>query len=134
MFVDKVTIRVRGGAGGNGCVSFRRERFLPKGGPDGGDGGDGGSIVISGDLNKSSLRSLKYKNQYEAENGLAGAGQCMHGRRGKDVILAVPIGSVIKDISCDPPSSQQEQYLQLVLMILAARKCWYSTIKPVFGG
>jgi GTP-binding protein len=101
MFVDKVLINVFGGGGGKGCVSFFRERFLPKGGPDGGDGGNGGNVFIQGNPHEQSLAPLKFQNQYKAEYGLPGSGQCMHGRNGKDVIISVPAGTIIKDVKQD---------------------------------
>ena len=98
MFADKVLIKVEGGRGGNGCVSFCRERFVPKGGPDGGDGGDGGNVILQGNLHEHSLAHLKYKSTYNAENGSSGAGKCRHGSTGKDLIISVPIGTIIRDL------------------------------------
>ena len=98
MFVDKVKIRIKGGIGGSGCSSFRRERFLPKGGPDGGDGGEGGNVIIQANPNQQDLTPLKFMNHFEAENGLPGSGNRKHGRRGKDILIQVPIGTVIKDV------------------------------------
>ena len=78
MFVDKVTIRVIAGKGGNGCCSFRREKFIPKGGPDGGDGGDGGSVWLEASTGEQSLVSLVYQTRYRAQNGPGGKGAGMH--------------------------------------------------------
>ena len=97
MFVDKVTIRVIAGKGGNGCCSFRREKFIPKGGPDGGDGGDGGSVWLEASTGEQSLVSLVYQSRYRAQNGPGGKGAGMHGRNADDVIVKVPVGTVVVD-------------------------------------
>jgi len=96
-FVDYVKIKVKGGRGGNGCVSFRREKYVPRGGPDGGDGGDGGSVYLEGDENLMTLLDYKYKRFYKAGKGENGKGKNMHGKKGKDIILKVPLGTVVKD-------------------------------------
>ncbi len=98
MFVDKIKISVKGGDGGNGCCSFRREKFVPHGGPNGGDGGDGGSIVIIAETNESSLLDYVYQRHYEAKRGEHGRGSDQYGKCGADVILKVPVGTVIKDL------------------------------------
>ena len=97
MFVDKVTIRVKAGDGGNGCCSFRREKFVPKGGPDGGDGGDGGSVYLEASTGEQSLVSLVYQTRYRAQNGPGGRGAGMHGRNADDVTVKVPVGTVVVD-------------------------------------
>ena len=97
MFVDKVTIRVIAGKGGNGCCSFRREKFIPKGGPDGGDGGDGGSVWLEASTGEQSLVSLVYQSRYRAQNGPGGKGAGMHGRNADDVVVKVPVGTVVVD-------------------------------------
>ena len=97
MFVDKVTIRVKAGDGGNGCCSFRREKFIPKGGPDGGDGGDGGSVYLEASTGEQSLVSLIYQTRYRAQNGPGGRGAGMHGRNADDVTIKVPVGTVVTD-------------------------------------
>jgi GTPase len=102
MFVDKVTVKVKGGDGGNGCVSFRREKYISKGGPDGGDGGDGGDVILEADINEASLVPLKYLNHYEGKNGLHGSGKDKHGAAGNNIIISVPVGTAIKDVSNDP--------------------------------
>ena len=98
MFVDKTRINVRAGDGGNGSCSFRREKFIPKGGPDGGDGGAGGNVVMEASTSESSLVSLVYKRSYRAKNGTNGAGKGLYGHKGDDIILKVPVGTVIRDI------------------------------------
>ena len=97
MFVDKATISVKGGDGGNGCSSFRREKFVPKGGPDGGDGGGGGSVILRTDSGEQSLVAFRYKRHYAGKRGPHGKGKNLHGRRCEDVILKVPVGTVVTD-------------------------------------
>ncbi len=92
-FVDEVTIRVAAGSGGSGCVSFRREKFVPRGGPDGGDGGDGGSIYLVGNLHLATLADLAYHVSYRAGKGGNGKGKNMHGAKGKDAEIKVPLGT-----------------------------------------
>jgi GTP-binding protein len=93
--IDRVEIQVRGGDGGNGCMSFRRERYVPKGGPDGGDGGNGGAVVIIADAGLNTLRSLKWGRLYKGEDGGNGKGSGKHGRSGKDKVIRVPIGTEV---------------------------------------
>ena len=97
MFVDQVKIHVQAGAGGNGACSFRREKFIPMGGPDGGDGGDGGNIILETDHNLSTLIDLRYQQHYTAENGQPGMGRQKSGRNGKDWVVRVPLGTLVKD-------------------------------------
>ncbi|MCS7281537.1 MAG: GTPase ObgE [Desulfobacterota bacterium] len=94
-FVDEARIYVKAGDGGRGCVSFRREKYVPKGGPDGGDGGRGGNVVIEGDRNLTSLLDFKYRRIYRAQNGSHGSGNNKKGRDGKDTVIKVPLGTVI---------------------------------------
>ena len=97
MFVDQVTVTLKAGRGGDGCVSFRREARVPKGGPDGGHGGDGGSITFAADENISSLAYFRFHPILKARNGAPGEGGNRHGKRGAEVRLGVPVGTVIKD-------------------------------------
>lgn len=101
MFVDKVHIHVRGGDGGAGCMSFRREAHVPKGGPDGGDGGHGGNVVLVADAQKSSLIDFRFKHHFKAARGTHGKGSKMHGARGDDLVLRVPVGTVVRECSED---------------------------------
>jgi GTPase len=96
-FVDEAKFFVKAGDGGNGCVSFRREKFVPKGGPDGGDGGRGGSIIIEASGRLASLIDFRFRSHFIAEGGTGGKGKKQHGRKGSDYLLTVPVGSVIKD-------------------------------------
>jgi len=97
MFIDEVKVRLESGKGGPGCVSFQRERFQPKGGPDGGDGGDGGNVWIEVDDHMNSLHHLRFQPVYKAENGRHGQGKKMSGRQGEDLIIKVPRGTVVKE-------------------------------------
>jgi len=97
MFVDKATITVKAGKGGNGAVSFHREKYITNGGPDGGDGGRGGSIIINVDTNMSTLMDFRYKRKYAADNGADGSGKSKSGKDGKDLVIRVPNGTVIRD-------------------------------------
>ena len=97
-FIDYAEIKVKAGDGGSGCVSFRREKYVPKGGPDGGDGGDGGQVIIQVDSHLGTLLDFKYKRYYRAENGDSGKGKNQHGKRGKDVVIKVPPGTLVKDL------------------------------------
>jgi len=97
MFIDEVKLKVKSGKGGAGCVSFRREKFIPKGGPDGGDGGKGGDVIIICDNNTHTLAHFKGKRILKAQNGKPGEGRKKHGADGEDLIIKVPPGSVIKD-------------------------------------
>jgi GTP-binding protein len=96
-FVDEVKVYVRSGKGGDGCVAFLRERFRPKGGPAGGDGGRGGSVVVEATRNLGTLLDYRYQQHYRAENGLPGEGRHRYGRKGKDAVLRVPMGTVVTD-------------------------------------
>ncbi|MEN3041102.1 MAG: GTPase ObgE [Bacteroidia bacterium] len=96
-FVDYVKLRVEAGDGGNGVIHWRREKFVPRGGPDGGDGGDGGSIWIEGDPQKWTLLDVKYRRIIRAPSGESGRGQCQRGASGEDIILRVPLGTVAWD-------------------------------------
>jgi GTPase len=98
MFIDQVTISVLAGNGGNGCCSFRREKHIPLGGPDGGDGGNGGHVVLEADSNLTTLIDLRYQKIYQAENGKAGRGQQMTGKGGKSLVIRLPPGTLVKDV------------------------------------
>jgi GTP-binding protein len=97
MFVDEASITVAGGNGGNGCVSFRREKFVPRGGPDGGDGGDGGSVILSADPGKNTLLEFRYRTLFRAERGRHGLGSDKTGRSGRDLEILLPLGTIVTD-------------------------------------
>ncbi|HGY55511.1 MAG TPA: GTPase ObgE [Caldithrix abyssi] len=97
MFIDYVKIHLLAGQGGSGCMSFHREKFVAKGGPDGGDGGRGGSIILKGDRQLRTLMDYVYRREYRAKRGQHGMGSNKHGRKGADIVLKVPLGTLVKD-------------------------------------
>jgi GTPase len=96
-FIDEAVIEVTAGRGGNGCASFRREKYVPKGGPDGGDGGDGGSVIFRTEGGLTTLMDVRYRRHFKATHGGHGKGKQMYGRAGDDCIVAIPVGTVISD-------------------------------------
>lgn len=96
-FIDTASIRLKAGRGGDGCISFRREKYVPKGGPNGGNGGNGASIYFIGDKTRHTLMDFRYKAVYKAEDGEKGKGSDMHGKAGEDLVLPVPLGTIIKN-------------------------------------
>lgn len=101
MFIDKAAISVKAGKGGDGAVAFHREKYVAAGGPDGGDGGHGGSVIVVADDNMTTLLDFRYKRKYVAENGMNGLGSNMKGREGKDIVIKVPRGTLIRDKETD---------------------------------
>jgi GTP-binding protein len=97
MLIDQAKVYVKGGDGGNGCVAFRREKFIPKGGPNGGDGGNGGSVIFVGDAGMSTLIDFKYRQHLRAARGGHGEGSNRTGRGGEDLIVPVPVGTIVRD-------------------------------------
>jgi GTPase len=97
LFVDEARITVAGGDGGDGCLSFRREKFVPRGGPDGGDGGNGGSVVLVSDPEVTTLLSFRYRSIFRADRGRHGQGALKSGRSGNDLLVLVPVGTVVTD-------------------------------------
>ncbi|OUP08257.1 GTPase ObgE [Collinsella sp. An2] len=106
-FTDICRINVKGGDGGAGCMSFRREAFVPKGGPDGGDGGRGGNVIIQADAQLSSLIDYRYKHHFRAERGTHGRGARKDGKNGEDLVLKVPMGTVVRELD---PETQEPLY------------------------
>jgi GTP-binding protein len=100
-FVDEAVIEVAAGKGGSGCLSFRREKYIPKGGPDGGDGGDGGSVYLEADENLNTMVDYRYQRRFRAENGSPGQGRNCTGKSGEDLILKVPVGTTVIDVDTD---------------------------------
>ncbi len=96
-FVDEATLTVRGGDGGHGCVSFRREKFVPRGGPDGGDGGDGGSVYLRGDSRLNTLADFRARRRFAAGRGEDGSGRDRAGSRGEDIVIDIPAGTLARD-------------------------------------
>jgi GTP-binding protein len=107
-FVDEARIHVKAGDGGNGCISFRRERFIPRGGPNGGDGGKGGDVILQADAQLTTLLDLTYPKQFRAQRGNHGKGKDQTGKNGEDLIIRVPIGTLVRD-------DQTEELLQDLL-------------------
>jgi GTP-binding protein len=123
-FVDEALITVRSGKGGNGCVSFRREKFVPKGGPDGGDGGKGGDVYLRASERAQTLYDFRLKRFYAAQNGAPGMGRDKHGQAGDDLVLEVPVGTIITQVK----GSKQEELIgdlvepgQLILVAQGGR-------------
>jgi GTP-binding protein len=100
-FIDEVTVAVTAGKGGNGCLSFRREKYIPHGGPDGGDGGDGGSIYLLGNAGINTLIDFRYKRAFKAQNGQSGMGANCSGKKGEDCIIPVPVGTIVTDLDSE---------------------------------
>jgi GTPase len=99
MFIDEAQIHLAAGDGGNGCVAFRREKFVPRGGPSGGDGGRGGDIVFTSDPHQNTLLKFRYNPEYKAARGGHGEGSNCHGKNGADMIVALPVGTVVYDLT-----------------------------------
>jgi GTP-binding protein len=113
MFVDLAKIYIKAGDGGSGCIGFRREKFVPKGGPDGGDGGRGGDVIVRATSQLSTLLDHRYQQHYTVKKGGDGRGKLMHGADSPDVVIKVPVGTVVKDIDtgeilCDLTEDGQE--------------------------
>ena len=108
MFVDHVKITAKAGNGGNGAVSFHREKFVQNGGPDGGDGGNGGSIILLADENMHTLMDFRFKRKYTADNGGNGAALLCRGKSGQDLIIKVPVGTTVRDTE----TGRLERYAQ----------------------
>ena len=121
MFVDEIDIFVKGGDGGAGCISFRREKFVPRGGPDGGDGGHGGSVFLEADPALSTLLDYHYQRHYQAERGQHGEGSNRSGASGDDLTLRVPLGTVVTDRESGDLIGDLAQPGQRVLVIQGAR-------------
>ncbi len=121
MFVDYAKINLKAGDGGNGVVAFRREKYVPLGGPAGGDGGRGGSIIFVADEGLSTLMDFKYRRHFKGERGQHGQGKNMHGAKGKDSIIRVPVGTVIKDDDSDQVIADLTETGQEVLVAKGGR-------------
>ncbi len=97
-FIDEAIIELSAGDGGDGCMSFRREKYVPKGGPDGGDGGRGGHVIFKTDKGLTTLMDIRYRRHFKAERGVHGKGKKMHGKQGEDCIINMPVGTVVTDV------------------------------------
>ena len=111
MFIDEATITVKGGHGGRGCVSFRREKYIPKGGPDGGEGGDGGDVYLVADENTDTLSDFATRKKFEAEKGGFGRGKNCTGKEGDDMELLVPPGTVVTELAGDGKTVSENELL-----------------------
>lgn len=120
-FVDEVQIEVIAGRGGNGVASFRREKYIPFGGPNGGDGGDGGSVYLQADRNLNTLVDFRFVRQYKAENGQSGMGQQKTGKAGDDLIIKVPVGTLVRDIDTREVIGDLTQHGQKLLVAKGGR-------------
>ena len=120
-FVDEATIKVEAGDGGNGCVSFRREKYIPRGGPDGGDGGDGGSVYLQGDSGLNTLVDFRHQRHHKAERGQNGMGRQMYGRKGQDRIVAVPVGTRVIDADTEELVGEVLEHGQRLLVAQGGR-------------
>jgi GTP-binding protein len=121
VFIDVARIKVKAGHGGKGCVSFRREKYVPRGGPDGGDGGRGGNVLVEASRSVSTLIDLKYQQVYRAPSGGHGQGKKRSGRGGTDVVIRVPLGTVIKDRETGRVLGDLTQEKQRVLVARGGR-------------
>jgi GTP-binding protein len=120
-FVDYVKIFVKAGDGGRGCVGFRREKFVPRGGPDGGDGGRGGHVIFRATDELNTLIDLRYHQEYRAQKGQHGMGKKMHGRNGEDLVIPVPVGTLIKDAETGDVLSDLDRNAMEVIIAKAGR-------------
>ena len=116
MFIDYAEIEITAGRGGDGVIAFRREKYVPKGGPSGGNGGNGGNIIIKAHHNLTTLLDFRYKRKYKAENGAPGGSSLKDGKYGSDIILKVPVGTIVKDKAtnkkiCDLKEDEDEYIL-----------------------
>ncbi len=115
-FVDEATIRVEAGAGGNGCLSFRREKFVPRGGPDGGDGGDGGSVYLKADEGLNTLVDFRHLRRFRAARGEDGKGRQCYGKKGADVTIRVPVGTLVYDTETEELMGDLAEHDQVLLV------------------
>ncbi len=124
MFIDTAEIHVRAGDGGNGCVAFRREKFVQKGGPSGGDGGNGGSVFAVADPSRNTLYHLRHQSTFRAERGQHGMGSNRHGRSGDDIVVPLPLGSVVRDAESGEPVAELLSAGERVLLAKGGNGGW----------
>ncbi len=124
MFVDQVKITAKAGSGGNGAVSFHREKFVQNGGPDGGDGGNGGSVILLADNNMHTLMDFRFKRKYMAENGENGAAMLCRGKSGKDVIIKVPVGTIVRSTKDGRLCADMHEVGKQVVLLKGGKGGW----------
>lgn len=124
MFVDQVKITAKAGSGGNGAVSFHREKFVQNGGPDGGDGGNGGSVILLADNNMHTLMDFRFKRKYMAENGENGSAMLCRGKSGKDVIIKVPVGTIVRSTKDGRLCADMHEVGKQVVLLKGGRGGW----------
>ena len=117
MFYDEVNVTLKAGNGGDGCFSFRRGKYEPKGGPDGGDGGKGGNVYIVGDTNVADLTDYYFKPGWKAKNGETGRGSDQHGAKGPHIILRLPVGTIVVDRETDEAVAEVTEHGEEVLLL-----------------
>ena len=117
MFYDEVKVSFKAGKGGDGCFSFRRSKYEPKGGPDGGDGGVGGNVYIVGDTNVADLTDIHYKPGWKAKNGEPGRGSDQHGAKGEHITLRLPVGTIVVDRDSGDPIAEVLQHGDEILLL-----------------
>jgi GTPase len=120
-FIDEVKIRVIAGDGGRGCISFRREKFIPRGGPNGGNGGKGGDVIALADPQLTTLLDLRYQKQYKAGRGEHGLGKDQHGKTGEDRLIKVPVGTLVRDAGTDELIGDLKEAGQQVVVAAGGR-------------
>lgn len=122
--VDEAEIQVIAGNGGNGCVGFRREKFIPLGGPDGGDGGNGGSVWLVADENLNTLIDFRHERRFKAQRGENGMGRQMYGKGGEDKVVTVPVGTVVINVDTDEQIGDLTTHGARLLVAKGARVVW----------
>ncbi len=127
MFVDECTVKLAAGDGGRGCIGFRREKYEPWGGPNGGDGGRGGDVILLGDVNTNNLVDYKFQPHWRGERGEHGQGADCHGRDGKPAILKMPLGTVVIDLATDKPVAEIIADGQLIVLCKGGNGGWGNT-------
>ena len=121
MFIDEAKITVKAGDGGHGCIAFRREKFIPRGGPSGGDGGSGGSIYLVTDIHENTLLKFRFNHTFRAERGQHGQGKTRHGKNGSDLEIKIPIGTVVYDLATEETLHDFTQASERVLIAQGGR-------------
>jgi GTP-binding protein len=127
MFVDECTVKLAAGDGGRGCISFRREKFEPWGGPNGGDGGKGGDVILVGDVNTNNLVDYKFQPHWRAERGEHGQGKDCSGREGKSIELRMPLGTIVIDVETEKPVAEVVEDGQRIVLCKGGNGGWGNT-------